>query len=133
MYNRSTEMMCLWMLVAGSISKAGSASEEVQKQEVAVNVVSHPFQRFAVWFGGSMVGSSEEFFQKVNNVLCADLCILCAHLSAYRMPTCVLTCVYFLWLWHASGSLLASVCVCECVCVCVRARSVLRACQNGVN
>ena len=50
--------------ITSSISKAGEASGELQKQEVAVNVVSHPFQRFAVWFGGSMVGSSEEFFQK---------------------------------------------------------------------
>jgi hypothetical protein len=123
----SLKMMCLSMLVPLSISKAGEASEQVQKQEVAVNVVSHPFQRFAVWFGGSMVGSSEEFFQKVNIILCADLCVLCADLTAYPMPTCVLTCVYFLCLSHASGSL-ASV----CVCMCVRARA-LRACQHGVN
>jgi len=50
--------------ISSSISKAGDASEALAKSEVSVNVVSHPFQRFAVWFGGSMVGSSNEFFQK---------------------------------------------------------------------
>lgn len=38
-------------------SKAG----ELKTQDVEVNVVSHPFQRYAVWFGGSMLGSSPEF------------------------------------------------------------------------
>jgi actin-related protein 3 len=28
---------------------------------VEVNVVTHPFQRFAVWFGGSMLASQPEF------------------------------------------------------------------------
>ena len=50
--------------ISSSISKAGDASEALAKSEVSVNVVSHPFQRYAVWFGGSMVGSSNEFFQK---------------------------------------------------------------------
>lgn len=27
-----------------------------------VNVVSHPIQRFAVWFGGSVLASTPEFF-----------------------------------------------------------------------
>ena len=26
-----------------------------------VNVITHPFQRFAVWFGGSMIASLPEF------------------------------------------------------------------------
>jgi actin-related protein 3 len=30
-------------------------------KEIAVNVVTHPFQRFAVWFGGSMLASQPEF------------------------------------------------------------------------
>ena len=50
--------------ISSSISKAGDASEALAKSEVSVNVVSHPFQRYAVWFGGSMVGASNEFFQK---------------------------------------------------------------------
>lgn len=30
-------------------------------KKTAVNVVTHPFQRFAVWFGGSMLASQPEF------------------------------------------------------------------------
>jgi len=30
-------------------------------KKIAVNVVTHPFQRFAVWFGGSMLASQPEF------------------------------------------------------------------------
>ncbi|KAJ6988851.1 actin-related protein 3 [Populus alba x Populus x berolinensis] len=33
-----------------------------QSQPVEVNVVSHPIQRFAVWFGGSVLASTPEFF-----------------------------------------------------------------------
>ena len=36
-----------------------------QSAPVDVSVVSHPFQRFAVWFGGSMLASSSEFFRVV--------------------------------------------------------------------
>ncbi|RXH79804.1 hypothetical protein DVH24_040951 [Malus domestica] len=35
---------------------------EVKSQPVEVNVVSHPIQRFAVWFGGSVLASTPEFF-----------------------------------------------------------------------
>ncbi|KAK8636735.1 hypothetical protein V6N13_124473 [Hibiscus sabdariffa] len=35
---------------------------EVKAQPVEVNVVSHPIQRFAVWFGGSVLASTPEFF-----------------------------------------------------------------------
>ncbi|KAJ6898319.1 actin-related protein 3 [Populus alba x Populus x berolinensis] len=34
----------------------------LQSQPVEVNVVSHPIQRFAVWFGGSVLASTPEFF-----------------------------------------------------------------------
>ncbi|KAG6759065.1 hypothetical protein POTOM_035532 [Populus tomentosa] len=34
----------------------------VKSQPVEVNVVSHPIQRFAVWFGGSVLASTPEFF-----------------------------------------------------------------------
>jgi len=33
----------------------------VDLKKVEVNVVTHPFQRFAVWFGGSMLASQPEF------------------------------------------------------------------------
>nr|XP_009774852.1 PREDICTED: actin-related protein 3 isoform X3 [Nicotiana sylvestris] len=34
----------------------------VKAQPVEVNVVSHPIQRYAVWFGGSVLASTPEFF-----------------------------------------------------------------------
>jgi len=41
-------------------------SQQISKSETApkkieVNVISHPMQRYAVWFGGSMVGSTPKF------------------------------------------------------------------------
>jgi actin-related protein len=33
-----------------------------QVQAVDVNVVSHPIQRFAVWFGGSVLASTPDFY-----------------------------------------------------------------------
>ncbi|MBA0834567.1 hypothetical protein Goarm_006909 [Gossypium armourianum] len=35
---------------------------EVKAQPVEVNVVSHPIQGFAVWFGGSVLASTPEFY-----------------------------------------------------------------------
>ena len=35
---------------------------EITSQPVEVNVVSHPVQKFAVWFGGSVLSSTPEFF-----------------------------------------------------------------------
>jgi len=32
-----------------------------EMKKVEVKVVTHPFQRFAVWFGGSMLASQPEF------------------------------------------------------------------------
>ncbi|MBD5025913.1 hypothetical protein GUF51_14570, partial [Xanthomonas citri pv. citri] len=32
-----------------------------EKSKVPVNVVSHAMQRYAVWFGGSMLASTNEF------------------------------------------------------------------------
>jgi len=34
---------------------------DLDLKAIAVNVVTHPFQRFAVWFGGSMLASQPEF------------------------------------------------------------------------
>ncbi|XP_057776838.1 actin-related protein 3-like [Salvia miltiorrhiza] len=35
---------------------------QVQAQLLEVNVVSHPIQRYAVWFGGSVLASTPEFY-----------------------------------------------------------------------
>ncbi|CAI0627174.1 unnamed protein product [Linum tenue] len=35
---------------------------DIKAQPVEVNVVSHPIQRYAVWFGGSVLASTPEFF-----------------------------------------------------------------------
>lgn len=35
----------------------------LQSAPIDVNVVSHPFQRYAVWFGGSMLASTGEFYR----------------------------------------------------------------------
>ena len=40
-----------------------NASQSVQTQNIDVNVISHHMQRYAVWFGGSMLGSTPEFFR----------------------------------------------------------------------
>jgi len=34
---------------------------DLELKQIDVNVVTHPFQRFAVWFGGSMLASQPEF------------------------------------------------------------------------
>jgi len=33
----------------------------VDVKKMDVNVITHPFQRFAVWFGGSMLASQPDF------------------------------------------------------------------------
>lgn len=33
---------------------------------IPVNVVTHPFQRYAVWFGGSILCQTDEFYQNVH-------------------------------------------------------------------
>ena len=37
--------------------------EPSESSKVDVNVVSHHMQRFAVWFGGSMLASTSEFYR----------------------------------------------------------------------
>lgn len=36
---------------------------DAKAQPVEVNVVSHPIQRYAVWFGGSVLASTTEFYE----------------------------------------------------------------------
>jgi len=38
-------------------------SIDFQAQPIEVNVVSHPIQRYAVWFGGSVLASTAEFYE----------------------------------------------------------------------
>ncbi|CAL5421222.1 unnamed protein product [Camellia sinensis] len=38
---------------------------ELKAQPVEVNVLSHPIQRYAVWFGGSVLASTHEFFARL--------------------------------------------------------------------
>ena len=35
---------------------------EIKSQPVEVNVLSNPIQRYAVWFGGSVLASTPDFF-----------------------------------------------------------------------
>jgi len=39
------------------------ASHSSQPPPIEVNVISHPMQRYAVWFGGSMLASTPEFYR----------------------------------------------------------------------
>ena len=48
-----------------------SASEEssggmLKAQEVEVNVLTHHMQRYAVWFGGSVLASSPDFYKSAH-------------------------------------------------------------------
>ena len=43
--------------------KLGKLGAQVNSSAIDVNVVSHPFQRYAVWFGGSMLASTHEFYR----------------------------------------------------------------------
>lgn len=38
-------------------------SGDAKAQPIEVNVVSHPIQRYAVWFGGSVLASTAEFYE----------------------------------------------------------------------
>ncbi|XP_027330684.1 actin-related protein 3-like isoform X2 [Abrus precatorius] len=44
------------------LSNEARLNGEIKSQPVEVNVLSHPIQRFAVWFGGSVLASTPEFF-----------------------------------------------------------------------
>jgi len=38
------------------------AKGEIDVKDIEVNVISHPLQRYAVWFGGSMLSQTSEFY-----------------------------------------------------------------------
>lgn len=52
----------------------------VMQNEVEVKVISHNTQRFAVWFGGSMLASTPEFYKS-----CHTKQQVCARLSFLRL------------------------------------------------
>ncbi|PPD73137.1 hypothetical protein GOBAR_DD29936 [Gossypium barbadense] len=45
---------------------------DIKAKPVEVHVVSHPIQRFAVWFGGSVLASTPEFFEQPAGKLDGD-------------------------------------------------------------
>ncbi|EPS68068.1 hypothetical protein M569_06702 [Genlisea aurea] len=47
---------------ARTLASEAKLGEGIKAQPVDVGVVSHPIQRFAVWFGGSVLASTPEFF-----------------------------------------------------------------------
>lgn len=46
-----------------NIDRLGALARSAPPPAIDVNVVSHPMQRFAVWFGGSMLASTPEFYR----------------------------------------------------------------------
>lgn len=48
-------------MVKGREDRTQEKYPDMQIKRTEVNVVTHPFQRFAVWFGGSMLASQPEF------------------------------------------------------------------------
>lgn len=49
--------------MANNIERLGSLGKSAKTQPIDVNVVSHHMQRYAVWFGGSMLASTPEFYR----------------------------------------------------------------------
>jgi len=47
--------------VSDRIERTEKKYSGTQVKKIDVNVITHPFQRFAVWFGGSMLASQPEF------------------------------------------------------------------------
>lgn len=45
-----------------NIAKLGALASNSPPPEIEVNVISHPMQRYAVWFGGSMLASTVFFY-----------------------------------------------------------------------
>lgn len=46
-----------------NIARLGNLANVAQAPNIDVNVISHHMQRFAVWFGGSMLASTPEFYR----------------------------------------------------------------------
>ncbi|XP_047153130.1 actin-related protein 3-like [Vigna umbellata] len=52
---------------------------DARSQPVEVNVLSHPIQRFAVWFGGSVLASTPEFFTFKEIPFCTNASLACVN------------------------------------------------------
>ena len=50
-------------MTANKARLASLASVSAPPVDIDVNVVSHPMQRYAVWFGGSMLAHTPEFYR----------------------------------------------------------------------
>lgn len=61
-FNRRLQRDLKKIVDARSATSDGLLAGGAKAQPVEVNVVSHPIQRFAVWFGGSVLASTPEFF-----------------------------------------------------------------------
>lgn len=48
--------------IAANMSRIASR-KGMKAPKMECNVISHPMQRFAVWFGGSMLASTPEFYR----------------------------------------------------------------------
>ena len=46
-----------------SVGLGGGGGDQLQPKPIEVQVVSHHAQRYAVWFGGSLLASTPEFYQ----------------------------------------------------------------------
>ena len=58
----------------------------LQSQAVDVNVVGHPMQRFAVWFGGSLLASTPDFYNVLLTLPPAVL-VICKSFAAIPFYT----------------------------------------------
>ena len=47
--------------IKANLARLNKANMKAPKLDV--NVISHPMQRFAVWFGGTMLASTPEFYR----------------------------------------------------------------------
>ena len=47
--------------MTANIARLGNLVRDTPPPAVDVNVISHPMQRYAVWFGGSMLASTVSF------------------------------------------------------------------------
>lgn len=46
-----------------NIARLGNLVHSAPPPAIDVDVISHPMQRYAVWFGGSMLASTSEFYR----------------------------------------------------------------------
>ncbi|CAO2829377.1 unnamed protein product [Amaranthus hypochondriacus] len=60
--DNGTGYMCETCWVLTLLIKYLMKCDDAESQPVGVNVVSHPIQRYAVWFGGSVLGSTPVFY-----------------------------------------------------------------------